>query len=154
VVLEQPVAQVDCQVDLVGFRDLDLVLLVLEVDRHEFVADLWGVLGVVVHAEIALLVSDRRIRLLLLSVSSRVLVVALRLLLPSQLIEALSEENHIRKHGIYVELLFDLLGNSIKVQSKDLVDTHIRSVLLGKVLIVSLLVLFDALRVRLASEVF
>lgn len=152
-VLEQPVAQVDCQVDLVGLGDLDLVLLVLKVDCHKLVADLGSVFGVVVHAEVALLLSNCRIRLLLFTISARVLVVALGLLLPAELIQALSEENDVRKHGFGVELLFYLLGNSIKVVSKDLVDTHIRSIVLSKILIVSLFVLLNTLRVGLGSEV-
>ena len=45
--LEQPVAQVDGEVDLVMLRDVEDILLVLHIHRHELVANFWGVLRII-----------------------------------------------------------------------------------------------------------
>lgn len=45
--LEQPVAKVNGEVDLVVLGDVEDVLLILHVHSHELVANFWGVLRIV-----------------------------------------------------------------------------------------------------------
>ena len=54
-VLKEPVAHVDCQVYLLALDDLKLAFVLLHVDSHKFVADLWRVLSSVYKAELVLL---------------------------------------------------------------------------------------------------
>ena len=54
-VLKEPVAHIDGQIDLLAFDDFEFALVLLHVDRHKFVADLWRVLGRVDEAELVLL---------------------------------------------------------------------------------------------------
>lgn len=58
-VLEQPVAQVDRQVDLVRLGNGNLRLFVLQVHSHKLVADFRGVLSIVIQAELALVLRVR-----------------------------------------------------------------------------------------------
>jgi hypothetical protein len=129
VLLEEPVAQVDRQVDLVRFGDLDLVLLVLQVHRHELVADLRRVLSVVIEAEVRLVLLSLVLGLRLgLALSVAVLLLRLQLLLPADLVEALPKQDHVRQHSVRVELLLDLLGDLKQVVGEDLVHFHAVSV--------------------------
>lgn len=50
--MEEPMAKVDGQIDLVVLGYVYDGLLVLHVDSHKFVADLWGMLCVVDQTEL------------------------------------------------------------------------------------------------------
>ena len=105
--LEEPVAEVDGQVDLVMLGNVVDILLVLHVDSHELIADLGGVFGVVHEAE-----------LLGLNVLLQVGVVVksdsftFDLLAPSVLVQALSEEDHVGQHD-FVVVLVDAVGHAV-----------------------------------------
>ena len=130
--LEEPVAKIDRQIDLVVFRDFENRLFVLHVHRHQLVADLWRVLCVVDEAE--LLVGD-----LLLQVRPRLELdaFALNLLPPAVLVQALAEENHVRQHDTIVGEV-DAVAHPVEIQGEDLIDEHLLSVLIVKQVIVAL----------------
>ena len=90
-VLEEPVAHVDCQVYLLALYDLKLAFVLLHVDCDEFVADFRGVLRCVYYAEWALFECVKVLGLCL--------CVALPSLLPSDLIEALPEKDDEGENG-------------------------------------------------------
>ena len=54
-ILKEPVAHIDSQIDLFTFDDFEFAFVLLHVDRHKFVADLWRVLSSVYQAELVLL---------------------------------------------------------------------------------------------------
>jgi len=125
------VAEVDGQVDLVRLRDVELVAFVLHVHRHELVADLGCVLGVVHQAEIL------RVHLLLeLLVLVELDALALYFLLPPDLVQALPEEYDVHKHDL-VETLVHLLRDFVQVKGKNLVHKHTLPVLLAQVVVVA-----------------
>lgn len=75
---------------------------------------------------------------------TRVLVLRLRLLLPADFVEALSEQNNVRKHGLSVEVLVHLLGNIVEVKSEYLVYFHGGAVIVREVLIIALFVILGS----------
>lgn len=88
--LEQPVAQVNGEINLIVLRDVEDVLLVLHVHRHELVADFWRMLCIVNRAEkLPLNV------LLKLDVAFKFDALALNFLAPAILVEAFSEKDHV-----------------------------------------------------------
>ena len=116
-VLKEPVAEVDGQIDLVGLRYVELtVALVLHVDSHELVADLRSVLRVVGQAELFLLHAVAELGLLVKLDSF-----TFNLLVPAELVQALAEKDGVGQDDL-IELLIDSLGYSKQVESKDLVD--------------------------------
>lgn len=80
-ILEQPVAEVDGQIYLVGLTDLHQMPVLIHVDRHKVVADFGSVLSRVCKAEFVILRSLRELRLLL-----QQNLIALDALLPSNLV--------------------------------------------------------------------
>ena len=54
-VLKEPMAHVDCEVNLFALYDFEFAFVLLHIDCHEFVADLWRVLCCVDEAELVLL---------------------------------------------------------------------------------------------------
>ena len=50
--LEEPVAEIDGQIDLVRPLNLEQVLILVNIDSHEFVADLRCVLSCIYEAEL------------------------------------------------------------------------------------------------------
>lgn len=128
-VFEEPVAHVDCQVDLLALDDLEFALVLLHVDRHEFVADFRGMLSRIHETELLLFQ--------LIQVFRLGLVVALASLLPADFIEAFSEEDHKGEHGA-VERVVHLLAHCVQVQGKDLINEHAHLLCLTKVKVVAL----------------
>ena len=90
-VLEEPVAHVDCQVYLLALDDLKLAFVLLHVDCDEFVADFRGVLCCVHYAEWVLF---ECVKVLWLCLS-----VAFPTFLPSDLIKALPEKDDEGENG-------------------------------------------------------
>lgn len=138
VLLKEPVAQVDGEINLVWLGDLDLSLSCFQVNGHEFVANFRSVLCVILQAEILLLVSISR------SCSSRlvrrpILLLTLLLLGPSNLIKALAEQDHVREHGLLVIIIFDFLRNGVQIESEYFIDFHAGPVRVRKILVVPLL---------------
>ena len=140
-------AQVDRQVNLVGLRDLKDRLLILHVHRNQLVADLRGMLSVVHEAE--LLVGD-----VPLEVGLVLQLDALRLdfLAPAVFVEALPEEDDVGQHNPVV-LLVDSVADSVEVQSEDLVDQHLLTVLIVQQVVVALPLLLVGLLVQLVRLV-
>ena len=84
-VLEQPVAEVDCKVDLVGLADFYEVATLVHVDRHKVIADFGSVLCGMDETEIDLLsIIDFRMFFFYD-------LLALNVLLPANLVETLSK---------------------------------------------------------------
>lgn len=106
--------------------------LVLHVNCHEFIADLWSMLSIVAQTELLSL------HLLLhLLVLFNLDAFGFNLLLPSDLIKALSEENYVHKH-CFIEAFVHLLRDSEKVKSKDLIDKHLLAFWIAQVIVVAL----------------
>ena len=120
--LEQPVAKVNGEVDLVVLRDVKNVLLVLHVHSHELVANFWGVLRIVNWAE------ELPLNVLLkLDVAFKFDAFTLNFLAPAIFVKALSEENHVSKDRAIV-ILVDSVTHSVEVEGEDLVHKHILAV--------------------------
>ena len=98
--LEEPVAHVDCQIDLLALDNLDLTLVFLHVDSDELVADFRGVFSAVYVTEWLLLQ--------FYEVFWLQLCVVFLALPPADLVQALSEEDHESQHSL-VELVVNLL---------------------------------------------
>jgi len=131
-VLEEPVAQVDGQVDLVRLLNVGgRVLPLLHEDSHELVADLGRVLRVVREAELLLELPVLPLGLLLWLDPLR-----LKLLAPPKLVQALPEKDGIREHHL-VEGLINSLRDTLQVESEYLIDVHDEAVTIGEVLIVA-----------------
>ena len=117
--LEQPVAQVDGQVDAVHSVDVEKFPVVFHVHSHELVADLGGVLGRVREAELGIL------HLFLdFGVLGHIDLLRLNALGPADVVQALAEENDECQHHT-VEGRIRLLGDVVQVDSECLVDHHL-----------------------------
>jgi len=125
------VAQVDGQVDLVVLRDVENVLFVLHVHRHELVADLGRVFSVVHQAE--LLCLDV---LLQLGVVVQPDALALNFLAPAVFVQALAEEDHVGQDNLVVSLV-DAVAHAVKIKRENLVDPHILPVLDAQIVVIS-----------------
>lgn len=88
-ILEQPVAQVNCQVNLIWFTNLKQALVLLHENGDEFVADFWSVLCRIDKAE---LLSARH--LCYLRMLLQINLLRFYSLLPADLVKALAEVNH------------------------------------------------------------
>ena len=88
---KQPVAEVDGQVNLVRPLDLVEMLVLVDIDCDKFVADFRCVLGSVDKAELLVVDGFSQLRLLV-----QINVLALEAFVPSDLVQALTEENHER----------------------------------------------------------
>jgi len=93
-------------------------------------------LGVVVHAEVTLAVSVS----VRLGFSFSILLLTLGFLLPTDLVQTFSEQDHVRKHGIIVELVLDLLGDIEEVKGEYFVHFHVGPVRVLQGIVVPLLV--------------
>ena len=124
--------QVDRQIDLVVLGNVENVLLVLHVHRHEFVADLGCMLRIVDETELFRLDVQLQLGVVLKSDAF-----ALNLLAPPIFVEALSEEDHVREHCFVVELVYPI-AHAVQIQSKDLVHKHLLAILGAEVVVVTL----------------
>lgn len=106
-VLEQPVAQVDCEIDLVRLANFHQVTVLVHVHGHEVVADFRSVFGGIGQAELVVLRGFCELWLLFEKD-----FVALDALLPANLVEALSEEDHVSQDS-FVEHLVSLARRSV-----------------------------------------
>lgn len=140
-VLEQPVAQVDGQVDLVGLRNRYLSLFVLQVHCHELVANLRSVLSVVIQTELAFVLGIH-IRRALAVFGATVLLFGLGFLLPADLVEALAEQDDIGKHSVEEEIVFDFFRDGPQIKREYFINQHRSAVFIVQV------------RVRPSLEVF
>jgi hypothetical protein len=104
---EEPVAEVDGEVDLIGLCNLEDSFALLHVNRNEFIADFWSVLRGVHKAELlrAHLLGNVRLNL-------EVELLTFDALLPADLVETLAEVNY---EGYYclVKLRIQLLADSV-----------------------------------------
>ena len=100
-------AEVDGQIDLVVLGNVNDRFLVLHVHRHELVADLGCMLGVVHQAE--LFVGDIGLELwVVLELDA----LAFDLLAPAVLVEAFAEKDHVGQHD-FVVVLVDTVAHSV-----------------------------------------
>lgn len=130
--LEEPMAEVDGQIDLVVLGYVNDRFLVLHVHCDELVADLGRVLGVVDQAE--LLVGDIRLELwVVLELDA----LAFDLLAPAILVEALSEEDHVSQDDFVIALV-DSVTHPVQIQGEDLVNQHLLPVLVRQKIVISL----------------
>ena len=122
-ILKEPVAHIDSQIDLFTFDDFEFAFVLLHVDSHKFVADLWRVLSCVHQTELVLLE--------LVEFFGLRLLVALPPLLPADLVEALAKEDD---EGEYcaVECVVNLLAHSVEVEGERLIYEHIELLLLSQ----------------------
>jgi len=114
--LEKPVAQVDGQVNLVMLWDVENVLLVLHVDRDEFVTDFGSVLSVINQTELFVLYVSLHVWIVFKSDTF-----ALDSLGPSVLIKALSEEDDVSQYNLVI-VLVNAVAHSVEVQCKDFIN--------------------------------
>ena len=125
-------AKVDCKVDLVMLWDIKDVLLILHVHCHEFIANFRCMLSVIDKAELLCLDVYLQDWVVLKSYAF-----ALNLLSPSVLIEAFSEEDNVGHHRLVVSMV-DSVTHSVQVKCEDFINQHFVSVLVSKVIIISL----------------
>jgi len=112
-------AQVDGQVDLVWLGDVKLrIPLMLHKYSDKLIADFRCMLGVVGKAELLLLHALLKLRVIL-----DLYVLALDLLGPAELVEALSEQDGVGDDHT-VEVGAHSLRNFPQVYSEDLIDKH------------------------------
>lgn len=103
-VFEKPVAHIDRQVDLLALYDFEFALVLLHIDGHEFVADLWRMLCSVYEAELVLFK--------LIELFGLGLLITLPSLLPSNFVETLSKEDDEGQHCA-IEGIVDLLAHCV-----------------------------------------
>ena len=108
---------IDGQVDLLTLDDFKFAFVFLHIDSDEFIADFGGVFRCVSQAKL------RFILLHLIEILLFCLLIAFTALFPTDLVKALTEEDHECKDGA-VEGIIDLLTHSVEVQGKDLIDLH------------------------------
>jgi hypothetical protein len=131
-ILEEPVTQIDGQINLVGFRNLKLcVSFLLHENSDELIANLRCMLCVVDQAELLTLRLDLPLGLLL-----KLDTLGLKLLRPAQVVQALAKEDGIGKRRP-VELLVDPLRELEKIEREDLIDKHLLAFDLTEVFIVA-----------------
>lgn len=125
-------AKVDGQIDLVVLGNVNDRFLVLHVHRHELVADLGRMLGVVHQAE--LFVGDIGLELwVVLELDA----LAFDLLAPAVLVQAFTEEDDVGQHRGVVRLV-DPVAHSVQVKSEDFVDLHFLTVFVCQKIVISL----------------
>lgn len=117
-VLEQPVAEVNSQVDAVHSVDAEYAAVVLHVHSHELVANLGRVLSRVRQTELRGLHFLMNFRVL-----RKVNLVGLDALGPPNVVQALPEEDHECKHDAE-EARVGLQGNLVEVHCEGLVNQH------------------------------
>ena len=130
--LEEPVAEVDCQVNLVVLWNVNDRLLVLHVHRHKLVAYLWRVLRIVNQTKLFVCNVVLQVRIIL-----QLNGLALDLLAPPVLVEALSEEDHVGEHRLVVALVYSV-AHTVQVEGENLVHKHHLAVVVSQEIVVAL----------------
>ena len=115
--------------------DFEDIFLVLHVYRHKFIADLWSMLSVVHKAE--LLGLNFKLELW---VVVQLDAFGFNLLAPAILVQALSEEDNVGKYRLVV-VLVNAVAHPVKIESKDLINQHLLTILVGELVVVSLPIL-------------
>ena len=125
-------AQVDCEVDLVMFRDIKYVFLVLHVNRHKLIANFRCMLGIVNHAE--LLVGHVIFHFWIVFQFD---ALTFDLLAPTVFVKALSEEDNVGENDLVV-VLVDSIAHSVQIESKNFIYQHFLAIIVCQKIVVSL----------------
>jgi len=123
------VAQVDRQVDLVRLCDLINISILFHIYGHELIADLRRVFSIIHRSKLFGAGSLGKLRIIV-----NIAILTLNKLLPSNIIEALAEEDDISQQDL-VEHLIDLTRSPEKVERENFINQHVNTIVICQVVI-------------------
>ena len=123
-ILKEPVAHIDCKVDLLTLDDFKLIFVLLHENRDKLVTNLWSVLSRVVGTEFLLFKLCKLFRL--------DFAVAFPALFPANFVETLSEEDDESEY-CPIKLVTHFLTHSVQIEGKYLINFHVHFVVIAQV---------------------